>query len=181
MRETQQQRTARPGSGQQQQQHHAALAAAHDEGFLISPQGTPHSQRFNAACFEGLPVQQQDCMGIPYDAYNAQMNLMMRKSQPGYAHNNMAGGQYLDLEQPDSALSTPTFMTFDESAAASQGWMSEGETASTRRTSRRISNGIMDRVAKFEGMHVEGGQRPMTPPSQNANSKLSSSAVLETG
>jgi len=146
-------------------------AAGHGEGFLISPQGTPHSQRFDGDCFEGLPAgQQQDCMGIPYDAYGGQLDLMMKKNQAGFAANNMTG-QYLDLDHADSTLSTPTFMTFDESAAASQGWMSEGETASTRRTSRRISNGIMDRVAKFENMHTDGVQRPVTPPNQNGNGK----------
>jgi len=96
LREAQQQRTARPGPGQQQ--HYVAMAAAHDERFLISPQGTPHSQRFDAACFEGVPgSQQQDCMGIPYDAYNGQISLMVKKNQAGYP-NNMNVGQYLDLD-----------------------------------------------------------------------------------
>jgi len=170
LREAQQQRTARPGPGHQQHPY-AVLATGTDEGFLLSPQGTPHSQRFDAACFDGVSAgPQQDCMGIPYDAYGGQISLMIKKNQGGFA-NNMAGS-YLDLDHSDSALSTPTFMTFDESTAASQGWMSEGETASTRRTSRRISNGIMDRVSKFENMGADGLSRPVTPPPhQNANSK----------
>ncbi len=74
----------------------------------------------------------------------------------------------------DSALSTPSFMTFPDSSPAGTGpgWISETETASThsRRSSRRISNGILDKVAKFEAMLDEGldglPRRPSTPTAQ---------------
>jgi regulatory protein SWI5 len=161
LREAQQQRTARPGHGQPY-----INMAPHDENFLISPQGTPHSQRFETARFDG---QQPDCMSLPYDVYAGPVNVIIKKNQPNYAGDGMMPTQDFELFAPDSALSTPTFVTFQESASAS-GWLSEGETSSTRRTSRRISNGIMDRVAKYEGMGVEGIQRPATPPSQNAPS-----------
>lgn len=73
------------------------------------------------------------------------------------------------------ALSSPTaFMNFQDansaavfanSAPSPQGWASEEETSSTRRSARRVSNGILDRVVKFEGMQqMDGMQRPATPP-----------------
>ncbi|KAJ9148688.1 Metallothionein expression activator 1 [Pleurostoma richardsiae] len=163
LREAQQQRLARPGPGQA----YANMAPHNDENYLLSPHGTPQSQRFDtAACYGGSP-QQQDCMGIPFDVYGGQMNANMRRSPVSFA-NNMTGAQDFELfAPPDSAMSTPTFLNFQESPSPSQGWTSEGETTSTRRSSRRISNGIMDRVAKFENMGMEGPQRPITPPNQN--------------
>ncbi len=163
LREAQQQRTARPGPGQ------PYASMAHDENFLISPQGTPYSQRFDAACFDGVRAEQeqQDCTPVQYDPFGRPINVIICKNQLSFA-NNMAGMQDFELFGPQSTLSTPTFVAFQESPTGTQGWLSEGETATTRRTSRRISNGIMDRVSRFENMAVEGAQRPTTPPPQNA-------------
>lgn len=180
LREAQQQRIARPGPSQ------PYANVPQDENFLISPQGTPHSQRFDAACFDASHgalqqhqqhhQQQQDCLSASYDAYSGPLNVVVKKNQAGFAssnNNGMAGTQDYGLFGPDSALSTPTYVTFQDSPAGAQGWISEEETSSTRRTSRRISNGIMDRVAKFEGMGgPEGGQRPVTPPNQNEQSMM---------
>jgi regulatory protein SWI5 len=165
LREAQQQRIqARPGPQQQQHpQVYANLASANDhENYLISPHGTPHNQRFDPSCF--------DPAAVPFDQYNAQMSMVMQKNQANMGPA-MGSGKDFELFAPDSAMSTPTFMNFHESPAAVQGWISDGDTNSTRRTSRRISNGIMDRVAKFETMGIDGSQRPITPPNQNANSK----------
>jgi regulatory protein SWI5 len=92
--------------------------------------------------------------------------MMMQKNQQA----GFAGDMSEDLFNNGSALSTPTFMNFQESPST-QGWTSEGDTTSTRRSSRRISNGIMDRVNKFETLGLEDLQRPITPPNQNAASK----------
>ena len=114
-----------------------------------------------------------DINSITLDAY-INMSAMMKKNQATYASNNaMVPPSDFELFGPDSALSTPTFMTFPEPhpAGSGQGWISESETASThtRRTSRRISNGILDKVSKFEAMGNATGQRPATPPAQNVN------------
>ncbi|WYZ34074.1 hypothetical protein EsH8_I_000350 [Colletotrichum jinshuiense] len=173
LREAQQQRfQARPGPRQQanlRQQHHQQqlqqqqqmyMAANDHENYLMSPHGTPQAQRFDASCFDSTPIQ--------YNQYASQMNGMMPKNQQPYAAS-MEGNKDFELFGPDSALSTPSFMNFSDTPNTPQGWISEGDTASTRRSSRRISNGIMDRVNKFETMGVEQMQRPMTPPHQDAN------------
>jgi regulatory protein SWI5 len=121
------------------------------------------------------PTQMQD-LGMSFDPYMSPMNLMMKKSQSGY---DTAPGPDFELFTPDSALSTPTFMTFAEASPAGshQGWISEGEATNShsRRTSRRISNGILDRVSKFENMgqgsDSTATDRPMTPSGQNDNSE----------
>ena len=114
-----------------------------------------------------------------FDAYIGPMNAIVKKNSASYAQSNtVAPGQDFELFGPDSALSTPTFMNFHEANAGANhpGWISEGEIASShsRRTSRRISNGILEKVARFEalgnGMEGVSGSRPMTPPNQNAQS-----------
>ncbi|KAF4922331.1 Metallothionein expression activator [Colletotrichum viniferum] len=174
LREAQQQRIqARPGPRQQahlhQQQHHQQqqlqhqqhmfVAANDHENYLMSPHGTPAAQRFDATCFDSTPIQ--------FDQYGNQMNGMMAKNQQAYGAS-MGGNKDFELFGSDSALSTPSFMNFSDAPNTPQGWISEGETASTRRSSRRISNGIMERVSKFETMGIEQMSRPMTPPTQNA-------------
>lgn len=165
LREAQQQRIARPGHGQ------PYANMANDENYLISPHSTPHSRRFDAACYDRLTAspQQPDCVGVGYDMYGAPINLAVKRSPASFT-NNMAGAQDFELFGQESSLSSPTFMNFQESPTTAQGWTSEGDTSSTRRSSRRISNGIMDRVSKFENMGMETVQRPMTPPNQNGAS-----------
>ncbi|KAI1377933.1 hypothetical protein F4677DRAFT_413935 [Hypoxylon crocopeplum] len=157
LREAQQQRIARPGP----QQAYANLAS--DDTYLISPHGTPRTQDFEGQGFGNLPNQHN--MQINLDMYNASMNVVIKKDQESFS-NNMSASQDFD-QFPSSALSTPTLMNFQDSPTGGPGWISEGETSSTRRSSRRISNGIMDRVSKFESMGLEV-QRPLTPPRQNA-------------
>jgi regulatory protein SWI5 len=165
LRETQQQRIARPGPQQQQQPQHAYANLASDENYLMSPHGTPQMQGFDGRRFDGLPGPAQT-VELPYDMYNGPMNHLIKKNQEHCSENNMNPSQDFDLFPP-SNLSTPTFMTFQESPAGASGWISEGDTSSTRRNSRRISNGIMDRVTKFENLG-EAQPRPLTPPQQNA-------------
>jgi regulatory protein SWI5 len=150
-----------------------------ENSFLMSPHGTPQSQRF----MDPMSSQGQfDDMSIPFDPYTNAMNLMMKKNQASYE------AQDFELYAPNSTLSTPTFMTFAEAdQAAQQGWISEGENTTSRRTSRRVSNGIMDRVAKFEhiaqSIALESLSRPNTPPGENASSRapIGSICVQETG
>ncbi|KAI0006749.1 hypothetical protein F4779DRAFT_549840 [Xylariaceae sp. FL0662B] len=157
-RETQQQRIARPGP------QHAYANLASDENYLLSPHGTPQMQNFEVQCFDGLPSQQD--INLSFEMYNGPMNAIV-KNQESFSSNMTASSDF-DL-LPSSALSTPSFVNFQEGPTGGPGWISEGETASTRRNSRRISNGIMDRVAKFENnVGAEVPQRPLTPPRQNA-------------
>ncbi|KAG5931115.1 hypothetical protein E4U53_001942 [Claviceps sorghi] len=159
LQEAQQQRMqARPGP---QQLHYASMAAKEDENFLISPHGTPQSQRFDASCFDGVPVQ------FPYDG--SSWNMMMQKNHDNFT-SNMVESKNFDLYSHDSALSTPTFMTFSDSTAG-QAWSLCDEAAS-RRSTRRISDGIMERVSKFENMGMEGPHRPTTPSNQDGTNYL---------
>ncbi|ORY60843.1 uncharacterized protein BCR38DRAFT_47759 [Pseudomassariella vexata] len=164
LRETQQQRIARPGSNQQA---YANLAA--DENYLVSPHGTPQDQGFDGQCLDasGLPGPRN--MNIPFDMYNGPvpLNMLMKKNQESFSEN-MAASQDFELFS-SSTMSTPTFMNAHESSSDAPGWISDGEPPSTRRNSRRISNGIVDRLIKFENFGTDGQQRPITPPHQNAN------------
>ncbi|KAM7221993.1 metallothionein expression activator [Rhypophila decipiens] len=171
LRETQQQRIARPGHGQPNDSNNHF-----SDDFLMSPHGTAplHPQFMDAMAAQG---QMADLNGLSFDSYMGPMSAMMKKNQASFAASNpMNQPQEFDFFSPDSALSTPTFMTFPDAspAGSGQGWISEGETASrhSRRTSRRISNGILDKVAKFEAMvnSMDGSaQRPATPPGHNMN------------
>lgn len=173
LREAQQQRLqARPGTHlhQQQQQpqrrqqpqpqppHYASLALNDRENYLMSPHATPQTHRFNqASCF--------DASSIPFNPYGAQLNLMMQKNQESFA-SNMDEAKEFELYANESNLATPTFFSFPESPSG-RNWTPED---ASRRNSRRISSGIVDRVHKYENMGVEGMQRPMTPPNQNMTS-----------
>jgi regulatory protein SWI5 len=165
LRESQQQRTARPGIGTPI--NFDLLPNQHGETYLLSPQGTPQSHRFQNFAGQGMVPS---AMGQTASDYSGAMNPTLDTSRFNSLTTGLSmGSEDLEFFNSDSALSTPTFLTFPEgalSATSQQGWMSEGETTSTRRTSRRISNGIMDRVAKFESMTTEGA-RPVTPSHQN--------------
>lgn len=153
-REAQQQRTqARPGPHQLQ---YVSMASTDSDNFLISPHATPQTQRFDAACFDGIPV------AFPYGAH---WNMMLQKNQENFANNMAAESKNFDPYSNDSALSTPNF-----DGPTGQAWPA-GDVAS-RRNSKRISDGIMDRVSKFESMSMDDFQRPTTPPSQNGNDRF---------
>ena len=69
-----------------------------------------------------------------------------------------------DLFSPDRALSSPTCLSFTEPVSdiadtiPAQEWTSEGE-LTTRRSSRRIRNGLMNVVVKLEGLGTDGGSK----------------------
>ncbi|KAI0856704.1 hypothetical protein F4860DRAFT_492075 [Xylaria cubensis] len=152
VREAQQQCIARPGP----QQAYANLAI--DENYLVSPSATPLTQCFDQQWSDGLPAL--DDMSMSFGMYNGAMNVALKKSQDGYPIS--------DFEAfIPSVMSTPTTMDFPDNPISTPGWMSENEATNSRRSSRRISNGIMDRVNKFEDMSHEPLQRPLTPPTQN--------------
>ncbi|KAI0202120.1 hypothetical protein F4808DRAFT_421926 [Astrocystis sublimbata] len=153
VREAQQQRIARPGP----QQAYANLAI--DNNYMVSPGATPLTQCFDQQwCDDGLPVLSD--MPLSFNMYNGAMNVAMKDGQAGFSTPDFDAFR-------SSALSTPTLMDFPSSQISTPGWMSENEGVSSRRSSRRISNGIMDRVSKFETMSHEALQQPLTPSSNN--------------
>lgn len=156
LREAQQQRTqARPGPHPLQ---YVSMASSENEQFLLSPHGTPQNQRFSSSPYDGIPV--------PFP-YSGQWNMMMQRNQESFA-NNMTDSKNFGLYSHENASPSPTFFNYAE---YSTGHVYLPDEATSRRNSRRISDGIMDRVSRFENMNIEDIQRPTTPPSQNANSE----------
>ncbi|RCI11389.1 hypothetical protein L249_7562 [Ophiocordyceps polyrhachis-furcata BCC 54312] len=131
--------------------HHHPSSYADD--FLTSPHATPQTHRFDpaTACF--------DAPQVPY-SYGAQLSLMMQKNQESFG-SNMAEAKDLGLYAHEADLGTPAFAHFPDSPSG-QSWPTED---GPQRSVRRISNGIVDRVHKFETLGMENIQRPMTPPS----------------
>lgn len=77
-------------------------------------------------------------------------------------------GNDFDFFATNTAMA-PTFMEFfDESGIQSIN----SQPAHSRRSSRRISGVILDRVAQFENLALKSPQRPITPPNANSTSKL---------
>lgn len=160
LREAQQQRTqARPGQHPRQNPY-LAMRHGDTENFMISPNHTPHSQRFDASCFESSSA--------PFDAYGEQLNMMMQRNQGNYG-NNLSSAKDFDLFAVENGQPMASYADIPESP--SQAWMTEGGNATIRRSARRISDGIMGRVAIFENMNGQEAQAPSTPPNQNENGK----------
>ncbi|KAM3466883.1 hypothetical protein MY5147_001871 [Beauveria neobassiana] len=159
LREAQQQRTqVRPGQ-QPSQNPYLAMRHSDTEHFMISPNQTPHSQRFDQSCFEQSTA--------PFDTYGGQLNMMMQRNQGSYG-NNLSSAKDFDLFTAENNQPMPSYDNIPQSP--SQAWMTDGGNATIRRSARRISDGIMGRVAIFETMNGEETQVPSTPPSQNGNS-----------
>jgi hypothetical protein len=79
----------------------------------------------------------------------------------------------------DSGNITPSayldFSSAFDDVTGQQDWGATIRPLSRSSSSRRVSGGIADRVAKFEGMTAEQSlSRPITPPNQNATSEYSS-------
>ncbi|KAI1274514.1 hypothetical protein F5Y07DRAFT_372630 [Xylaria sp. FL0933] len=153
VREAQQQRIARPGP----QQAYTNLAT--DENYLVSPSATPQLPCFDQQQWsDGLPLPSD--MSLVFDMYNGSMDVPIKGQQDIYTTS-------LDSEFdlfPSSGISTPNMVNFQENLISASGWMSESESANMK---RRVSNGIADRVNKFENLSQEPLQRPLTPPKQN--------------
>lgn len=159
LREAQQQRLARPGQQFDQFDN--------DENYLNSPTVTPHRQSFDARC-----TNQYANAGYNQNqnrwSYSGAINTIIDVNP-----NQFSGSNDFNLFSNDQILSPSAFIDF--SAAfdnLSDATRSEGN---SRRNSRRISGGILDRVAQFENLALQSPhpQRPITPPNQNAASELS--------
>ncbi|KAI0509486.1 hypothetical protein F5B22DRAFT_322979 [Xylaria bambusicola] len=153
VREAQQQRIARPGP----QQAYANLAT--DENYLVSPGATPQLQCFDQQWTDGLPLPSD--LSMVFDMYPGSMDVIIKEQQDGYPSS--LDSPDFDLF-PQSAMSTPTMMNFQDSMNGVPGWLADNSAAQFK---RRVSNGIADRVSKFENLSQEPLQRPLTPPKQN--------------
>jgi len=155
LRETQQQRLARPGQ--------QFIPYANDENYLNSPIVTPQRQSFDSACMNqfGDQVQQSQY------SYNGPINTIMNVDP-----NAFHGGNDFNLFSSDGPLTPSAFLDFSAGFEnASDGSRSESHSRRTSR-GRRISGGIVDRVAQFENLALQSPhpQRPITPPNQNVSS-----------
>jgi len=163
---------ARPGAQHGHFTNMAAnmAAANQNESYLLSPHTTPQAQqRFDASAFNCMNGQQQGAIMMSFNGYNGSGNVMATK------HNMFAANmaQPADFElYPESGLSTPTYVHHQDNAA-SHGWVSDGDDPRSRRSTRRISDSMQQKIAVFEstgGMRV-GAQGPITPPLQNGPCK----------
>jgi regulatory protein SWI5 len=158
LRETQQQRLARPGQQFNQFDN--------DENYLDSPIVTPQRQSFDVGCMnpyaQNGPQAQFQCPGQINTNINGMINV----------DSNFNGGNDFNLYGSEAILTPSAFLDFSAGFNnMSEGSRSEGH---SRRSSRRISGGILDRVTQFENLALQSPltQRPMTPPNQNVEGKL---------
>jgi regulatory protein SWI5 len=145
LRETQQQRLARPGQ--------QFTNFDNDENYLNSPIVTPNRQSFDAGQYGERQTSQY--------SYSGPVNTIISVDP-----NNFEGNDF-NLFSTD-ALTPSAYLDFSAGFDGMQN--SEGN---SRRSSsgRRISGGVMDRVAQFENLALKSPQRPITPPNQNAPSR----------
>ncbi|KUJ10789.1 uncharacterized protein LY89DRAFT_595728 [Mollisia scopiformis] len=81
--------------------------------------------------------------------------------------NSFDGNDY-NLFPSDAALTPSAFLDFSAGFDDSQN-SNSGQHSRRSSSGRRISGGILDRVAQFENLALQSPQRPMTPPNQNAS------------
>ncbi|PHH52842.1 Metallothionein expression activator [Ceratocystis fimbriata CBS 114723] len=184
------------------------------ENYLISPHSTPHSQRFDPASYDTTPIhfdssfgpdmglQSAPIAGKGFEFFTTDSPLttpsFVYAESPTTAGNWMSEGDAQSQSQPQpqsqeesqsqsqaqSQIETQAHIQTQNQAEAQGGF---------QRHSRRISNGIMDRVTKFETLGMEPPQaqvqnqgqgqsqgqhqrqtqdstRPTTPTNQNVSS-----------
>lgn len=153
LRETQQQRLARPGQ-------HQFAQFDNDENYLNSPTVTPQRQSFEAGCTNqyGERVSQSQFQ------FPGPINTIVNVDP-----NSFNGNQDFNLYQTETVLTPSAYLDFSAGFEnSSQGTNSQSH---SRRSSagRRISGGIMDRVAQFEHLALQSPCRPTTPPNQNVS------------
>ncbi|KKF96216.1 hypothetical protein CFO_g1443 [Ceratocystis platani] len=149
------------------------------ENYLISPHSTPHSQRFDPASYDTTPIhfdssfgpdmglQSAPNAGKGFEFFTTDSPLttpsFVYAESPTTAGNWMSEGDAQSQSQPQpqsqeesqsqsqaqSQIETQAHIQTQNQAEAQGGF---------QRHSRRISNGIMDRVTKFETLGMEPPQ-----------------------
>lgn len=145
LREPQQQRLARPGQ--------QFTNFDNDENYLNSPIVTPNRQSFDAG------NQYGERSGSQYP-YSGPINTTIHVDPSNF------GGNDFNLFSSDP-LTPSAYLDF---SAGIDGLQSSGSNSRRSSSGRRISDGIVDRVAQFENLALKSPQRPITPPNQNAPS-----------
>jgi regulatory protein SWI5 len=116
-----------------------------EENYLNSPISTPQRQSFDASC-----TAQYGEQSFPQYAYSGPINTTATNL---FSDDNLIPSAFLDF-----------------SAGFEGGSRMQNSESSSRRSSRRISGGIVDRVAKFENLTLQSPSRPITPPNQDVQS-----------
>jgi regulatory protein SWI5 len=149
LQEAQQQRLARPGQ--------QVPVFNNDENYLNSPIVTPHRQSFDTSC----PSQYLERGDPSQYNYNGPINQMTNVDP-----NQFSGNNDFNLFSPGIALTPSAYVEF---SAGFENCNEFQESPNSRRSSagRRISGGIVDRVAQFENLALKSPSRPITPPNQN--------------
>jgi regulatory protein SWI5 len=169
LRETQQQRLARPG----QQQQAPQFNQTNDENYLISPLVTPQRQSFDAGCLNSYGRLQESPL---YTRDSGNINTAIQVNPNDCSESNQFVGNDSILF-PGSGNVTPSdyldfSMTFDDTSSQ-QDWGATIRPNGKNSSGRRVSGGIAGRVAQFEGMAAQRpASRPRTPPNQNGASEL---------
>ncbi|TVY18394.1 Metallothionein expression activator [Lachnellula arida] len=150
LRETQQQRLVRPGQ---------QFNYDNDENYLSSPAVTPQRQSFDTGCMN----YGERGANSPYSSYSGPLNTIINVDP-----NNFNGTNDFNLFSP-GALTPSAFLDFSASLENLND-TSNGQDESRRSSNvRRISGGIIGRVAQFENLAMQSPQRPITPPNQNVS------------
>ncbi len=159
LRETQQQRLARPGR--------QSTRYDNDENFLNSPLVTPQRQSFDAGCGNASGNQYTNRGHQAHYSYSGPINTIIDVNL-----NNFNEDNDFNLFPSDGSFTPTAYMDFSANFDGSQ-CSSSGNHSRKTSTGRRISTGIVDRVAQFENMALQSPQlqRPVTPPNQNVASK----------
>lgn len=116
-----------------------------DENYLNSPIATPQRQTFDSSCSGQYAEQPFSPYGYNGPINTAQVNL--------FSDGNLTPSAFIDF-----------------SAEFEGGTGAQSSENNSRRSSRRISGGLLDRVAKFENLALQSSSRPVTPPSQDVQS-----------
>lgn len=150
LREAQQQRLVRPGQQISQFDN--------DENYLNSPTVTPHRQSFDAGSLSQFSNVNQSQY-----PYSGPVNTIHNVNP-----NQFSGNNDFNLFSNEQVLTPSAFLDF--SAGFDNGNEFVKSENHSRRSSRRISGGIIDRVAQFENLALQSPHRPLTPPNQNVQS-----------
>ncbi len=149
LRETQQQRLARPGQ--------QFVQFDNDESYLNSPAVTPHRQSFDAGCTNQYVERAQQ-----QHSYGGHINQT----------TNYTGNTDFHPYPSTTALTPSEFLDFSAGFESTSQGQNSGHHSRRSSAGRRISGGIVDRVAQFENLALQspGVSRPRTPTHQNVSS-----------
>jgi regulatory protein SWI5 len=154
LRETQQQRLVRQGQ--------QFLSFDNDENYLNSPNVTPHRQSFDAGS-----MNQYGDRGGQSQYYSGPINTIIPVNTNNFNGN---GNDDFNLFNSDGSLTPSAFLDFSAGFTDSQS-ADNGNNSRRNSAGRRISGGILDRVAQFENLALQSPHRPITPPNQNVSCK----------